>query len=104
MSRISRWLHCGGLGIAGEHLTPAQNPDRAKEMLDLYQNDKQANGYDVLVAGHTHQPGRIGDWYFNSGTWARKTNNFIKISPNGDAAVFDWVDGKPEPNTTILKL
>jgi UDP-2,3-diacylglucosamine pyrophosphatase LpxH len=104
VSRISRWLHCGGLGIAGEHLTPAQNPDRAKEMLDLYREDKETNGYDVLIAGHTHQPGRIGDWYFNSGTWARKMNNFVRISPTGDVTVFDWADGQPKPNTTMLKM
>ena len=62
------------------------------------------SGYDVLIAGHTHQPGRIEDWYFNSGTWARKTNSFVQISPNGDAAVFDWVDGRPVPNNTVLSL
>ena len=73
-------------------------------MLDLYRQDKETNGYDVLIAGHTHQPGRIGNWYFNSGTWARKTNSFVEIDPNGYAAVFDWVDGRPVPNNTVLEM
>lgn len=86
------------------HLTPAQNPDRVKEMLAMYCEDMEDLGYDVLVAGHTHHPGRIDDWYFNSGTWARTTNTFVLISPAGDAAVFDWVDGQPAANDTVFKM
>jgi UDP-2,3-diacylglucosamine pyrophosphatase LpxH len=104
VSRISRLFHSGGLGMATEHLTPAQNPDRAKEMLALYRQDKETNGYDVLIAGHTHQPGRIGNWYFNSGTWARKVNSFVKIDPGGYSVVLDWIEGNPVPNNTVLKM
>jgi UDP-2,3-diacylglucosamine pyrophosphatase LpxH len=103
-SRIGRLLHLGGLGMAAEHITPAQNPDQAKELLDLYWQDMEDNGYDVLIAGHTHQPGRIEDWYFNSGTWARKTNSFVQISPAGDAAVFNWVHGRAVANDTVLEM
>ena len=86
------------------HLTPAQNPDLAKQMLALYYEDMEDCGYDVLIAGHTHHPGRIGDWYFNSGTWARKKNSFIQISAAGKAAVFDWVDGRLVRNRTALEM
>jgi UDP-2,3-diacylglucosamine pyrophosphatase LpxH len=89
---------------SARHFTPAQNPDRAKEMLTLYRQDMEDNGYDVLIAGHTHHPGHIEDWYFNSGTWARKTNNFVQIGPDGDAAVFDWVNGRPVVNKTVLEM
>jgi len=91
-------------GTAARHFTPAQNPDRAKEMLSLYWEDMEDNGYDVLIAGHTHHPGHIEDWYFNSGTWARKTNTFVQVSPGGDAAVFDWVNGRPVANNTVLEM
>ncbi len=91
-------------GEIASYLTPAQNPDLAKEMLALYYQDMEDAGYDVLIAGHTHQPGRIGDWYFNSGTWARKTNTFIQIGPAGDVAVLDWAEGRPVPNDTVLKM
>jgi len=103
-SRISRFFHMGGLGMAAEHLTPAQNADRARELLARYRQDKDANGYDVLIAGHTHQPGRIGNWYFNSGTWARKTNSFVEIASTGYSAVFDWIEGRPVPNNTVLEM
>jgi len=103
-SKIGRLCRLGGMGMAAEHLTPAQSPDRAKQMLAMYYDDMEDSGYHVLIAGHTHQPGRISDWYFNSGTWARKTNSFVQISPNGDAAVCNWVDGRAVPNDTVLEM
>jgi UDP-2,3-diacylglucosamine pyrophosphatase LpxH len=102
-SKISR-LFGGSLGMAKEHLTPAQSPDRAKELLAMYHEDMEDSGYDVLIAGHTHQPGRIGDWYFNSGTWARHANSFVQISPTGAAAVWNWMEGRPVPNETVLEM
>jgi UDP-2,3-diacylglucosamine pyrophosphatase LpxH len=83
-------------------LTPAQNPDRALEMLALYKDYRIKNDYDVIIAGHTHQPGRIGAWYFNSGSWAGIMNNFIRIEPSGEVKTFNWADGKPEEKDTIL--
>jgi UDP-2,3-diacylglucosamine pyrophosphatase LpxH len=103
-SRMGRLLPCRRLGAPLEHLTPAQNPGRIQDFLAMYQQDRKAEGYDVAVVGHTHQAGRSGDWYFNSGTWARKTNNFVQVSPAGDASVFDWVDGRPVPNHTALQM
>ena len=50
-------------------LTPAQDPDRLVEHVAGVRADLEQSGYDVAVLGHTHKPGRIGDWYFNSGTW-----------------------------------
>ena len=74
--RLRRWIgrlfNSPMMGSVASHLTPAQNPDRAREMLAMYYEDMEDNGYDVLIAGHTHHPGRIADWYFNSGTWAGK--------------------------------
>ena len=96
--KIRRFLGFGWLGTRAGHLTPAQNPDRQKELLLLYRQDKDANGYDLGIVGHTHQAGRIGDWYCNSGTWARKTNSFVRIDPDGAAAVFNWVNGQAVPN------
>jgi UDP-2,3-diacylglucosamine pyrophosphatase LpxH len=102
-SKLGRFFRLGGLGIDGGSLTPAQNRNRTRQILDAYRQDKDSNGYDVLIAGHTHQPGRIGNWYFNSGTWARKLNSFIEIAPTGFATVFDWVEGRPTPNNSVLQ-
>jgi len=103
VGKIMRFFGLGRLGIL-KQLTPAQNPDRQKELLLLYQQDRAADGYDVAVVGHTHHAGRIGDWYFNSGTWARKTNSFVRIEPDGAVAVFDWVNGEPVANSTVLEI
>jgi UDP-2,3-diacylglucosamine pyrophosphatase LpxH len=51
-------------------------------------------GADVVVCGHTHFPGHIGQWHFNCGTWAEKTNSYVVINENGTAGVFDWANGK----------
>jgi UDP-2,3-diacylglucosamine pyrophosphatase LpxH len=85
-----------------DELTPAQNPARARQMLAHYAADRQAQGYDVAIVGHTHQPGRIGDWYFNTGSWATTNNNFVRIEPSGEVRVFDWVAGRAVPNETVL--
>jgi UDP-2,3-diacylglucosamine pyrophosphatase LpxH len=103
-SKIVRFFRLGGLGMDVEHLTPTQNQNRAKELLGRYRQDKETGGYDVLIAGHTHQPGRIGNWYFNSGTWARKENSFVEIGATGFSAVYDWVDGRAVPNNTVLVM
>lgn len=79
-----------------KELTPAQNPDRTAEMIKLYADNRKAEGYEVLIAGHTHHPGRIDNWYFNSGSWATTNNNFLRISPNGNIQLFDWIDNQPQ--------
>ena len=58
--------------------------------------------FDVLIVGHTHKAGQRGKWYYNSGCWASKKNSFVRISGNGKVEVFDWVNGKEDPNTTEL--
>jgi UDP-2,3-diacylglucosamine pyrophosphatase LpxH len=86
-----------------DELTPAQNPDRAKQMLDAYAEYRQEQEIDVLICGHTHQPGRIGDWYYNSGGWATTNNNFLRIAPDGMVSVFDWTEDGPVRNDTVLR-
>jgi UDP-2,3-diacylglucosamine pyrophosphatase LpxH/uncharacterized membrane protein HdeD (DUF308 family) len=75
-------------------LTPAQDPDRLVEHVAGVRADLEKGGYDVAVLGHTHRPGRIGDWYFNSGSWTGPRNSFLRISPDGDVRLLDWKDGR----------
>lgn len=79
--------------IKGE-LTPAQNPGREQEMLRLYFEDRQKEGYDVAVVGHTHQPKAVDGWYFNSGSWAGLANEFLLITPSGQIKLGKWQNGK----------
>jgi len=78
-----------------ESLTPAQEPSRVKGILSLYQKDRRQKGYDVLVAGHTHRVGRVGDWYANSGCWVGLRNHFLTITPGGDIHIGEWKNGRP---------
>jgi predicted phosphodiesterase len=74
---------------------------RTQRMLARYHQDKQRDLYDVAIVGHTHKAGAFGDWYFNSGSWTGKTNNFLRISPRGEVMVFDWNHHGPQRNHSI---
>ena len=58
--------------------------------------------YDVVVCGHTHFPGRIGDWHYNTRHLGRADNSFVRIDDNGAVGVFDWANGRrhPQPDGT----
>jgi UDP-2,3-diacylglucosamine pyrophosphatase LpxH/uncharacterized membrane protein HdeD (DUF308 family) len=94
MATIGRYG--GGSGTKPKFaLTPAQNPDRISEHVSGVRADLVKGGYDVAVVGHTHKPGRIGDWYFNSGAWAGAKNSFLRISPDGHVRYLEWSQGRP---------
>jgi len=79
-------------------------PDRFtainRSLRDLYVK----MGCDVIVCGHTHFPGRISSWHYNTGTWAERTNSFVRINSFGAVGVYDWVDGRATPNLTELSI
>jgi len=69
-------------------------------MLERYGEDRTKDLYDVAIVGHTHRAGTFEDWYFNSGSWTGSHRNFLRISPDGNVAVFDWSAAGPQPNHT----
>ncbi len=79
-------------------------PDRFTEINRALRQFCPSGAADVVVCGHTHFPGRIGDWHYNTGTWAERTNSFVCINGNGTVAVFDWADGRATPNSTVLPV
>jgi UDP-2,3-diacylglucosamine pyrophosphatase LpxH/uncharacterized membrane protein HdeD (DUF308 family) len=93
--------HTGQNGGGAPHtaLTPAQNPGRLGEHISGVQADLVRTNYDVAVLGHTHKAGRIGDWYFNSGSWARSENPFLRISADGHVRYLQWKDGRAVEET-----
>lgn len=80
-----------------ESLTPAQDPAKIKGILSLYHNNKLKEGYDYLVAGHTHRAGLFQDWYCNSGCWVGLRSNFIKIQTDGRLQIYEWKENQPVP-------
>jgi uncharacterized membrane protein HdeD (DUF308 family) len=75
-------------------LTPAQDPDRLVEHVAGVRADREKGGYDVAVLGHTHKVGRIGSFYFNSGTWIGPRSSFLRISPDGEVRHLEWKGGR----------
>ena len=60
-------------------------------MLDGVEAYRKEAGADVVVYGHTHEPGHIGDYHFNSGSWARTNDTFVRIEEDGRTAVWEWL-------------
>ncbi len=92
---------------ASNKLSPAENESHASQMLREYA-EHRATFFkcDIAVVGHTHVPGHMDDWYFNTGSWVsnEKDHSYVRISPSGDVQVFDWNNGTPRPNETVLGL
>lgn len=92
-----------------QKLTPGQKPSRLKEHIQQIQKDKQSEGYNFAIVGHTHKPGKYEDWYFNSGSWVGMEegctiNNFLRISTDGEVNVYDWENDKEASNDTMIKV
>lgn len=52
---------------------------------------------DVAIVGHTHIVGKKENWYYNSGSWSEKMNNFLHINENtGEIKFFNWDDNPIE--------
>ncbi|WP_438020909.1 UDP-2,3-diacylglucosamine diphosphatase [Sorangium sp. So ce315] len=75
-------------------LTPAQSPGRLGEHVVGVRAELERGDHDAAVLGHTHKAGRIGDWYFNSGSWAGPVNSFLRISPDGHVRYLEWKAGR----------
>ncbi len=79
-----------------------RRPGIKHKMVRRYHHDMVENGYDVAIVGHTHNAGRCSDWYYNSGSWTGRTNDFLKISPDGTVEVFRWcAKGATQNHKTI---
>jgi UDP-2,3-diacylglucosamine pyrophosphatase LpxH len=64
---------------------------RRDELLDGVEAYRKEAGADVVVYGHTHEAGHIGDYHFNAGTWARTNDTFVRINDDGRTAVWEWL-------------
>ena len=75
-------------------------PQRDLALIDGLKQYVDKGECDFVVGGHTHTPGRKGDWYFNSGCWCLRTNSFVWIG-DGKVSVWDW-DCGPMANNIVL--
>ncbi len=89
LSRLKNWITC----------KPNLNVQMNQRLLF-----RKPEAIDVVICGHTHKPGRIGDWLYNCGTWAENKCSFVKITDDGKANVYDWINNKAVLNTTELPI
>jgi UDP-2,3-diacylglucosamine pyrophosphatase LpxH len=76
---------------------------RLDEMIDnveKYRLDKKA---DVVLYGHTHSPGHIGDYHFNTGSWCRDRDTFVSIDAAGVVSMFEWMADGPKHFDEVLR-
>ncbi len=92
---------CCGL-VPDEQVRRLGRRIRTQRMLTRYYADREQGLYDIAIVGHTHKAGVFGQWYFNCGSWTGKSNNFLRISPGGEVAIFDWSGKGPQPNHTVV--
>jgi len=65
-----------------------QEHGRRKELLDGVEAFRKENEADVVIYGHTHEPGRIGKHHYNCGCWCRDTDTFVRIDES--IRLFEW--------------
>jgi predicted phosphodiesterase len=63
--------------------------DQMIDSVEAYRREKQA---DVVVYGHTHAPGRIGNYHFNTGSWCRDHDTFVRIEDDGAVSLWEWTE------------
>ena len=83
------------------HLThQAKRRDEMLDQVEAYRIKQQA---DVVVLGHSHEQGRIGDHHFNCGCWCRDRDGFTRIEDNGTVSMWSWMGDHVEPFGNVLR-
>jgi UDP-2,3-diacylglucosamine pyrophosphatase LpxH len=65
---------------------------RLDEMLDSVEAYRKQKRADVVIYGHTHEAGQIGDYHYNTGCWAREHDTFVRIEDDGAVSVWEWTE------------
>ena len=76
---------------------------RFQELIQAAELHRTESGADVVIYGHTHSPGQMGDFHYNCGTWAREQNTFVRIvESSGEVEVCEWLDPGIRPFVKFL--
>ena len=99
---MNKALHQGRVRMSAEKVRLLTRQIRTQHMITHYYGDRIEDLYDVAIVGHTHHAATFGDWFFNSGSWTDRTNDFLIISPHGEVEVLDWTSHGPQLKDEIL--
>lgn len=76
---------------------------RLDEMINGVEAYRKQMKADVVVYGHTHEPGQIGYRHFNCGTWARMNDTFVQINDDGTTTLHEWIENHAVPFNKSLR-
>ena len=76
---------------------------RQAQMVAGVEKYRQAKNCDVVIYGHTHEPGNIADYHFNTGSWARQHDTYVRIEDDGSTGVWEWTGTCSKPYNVTLK-
>jgi predicted phosphodiesterase len=99
---MTKALHEGRIRMSAERVRLLTRQIRTQRMITHYFGDKVEDLYDVAIVGHTHYAAAFGDWFFNSGSWTGRSNDFLTISPKGEVEVLHWTACGPQLKAEIL--
>jgi len=100
--RVNKALREGRVRMSAEKVRLLTRQIRTQRMITHYYGDKIDDLYDVAVVGHTHYAATFGDWFFNSGSWTGRSNDFLTISPKGEVELLAWTPCGPHLKDEIL--
>ena len=75
--------------------------NRRDELLDGVEAYRNAVTAEVIVYGHTHEAGNIGDYHYNTGCWCRNTDTFVRIDEG--IRLLEWDGTQPKPFAHLLR-
>ncbi len=99
---VNKALREGRVRTSAEKVRLLTRQIRTQHMITHYYEDRVDDLYDVAIVGHTHHAATFGDWFFNSGSWTGRTNDFLIISPLGEVELLDWTSAGPQLKDEIL--
>ena len=76
---------------------------RQAEMVAGVEAYRKKASADVVVSGHTHVAGTLGDYHFNCGCWCRDVDTFVQIEDDGTTSLWQWDENKAIPYAKDLR-
>jgi len=77
---------------------------RLEEMINGVEEYRKKQNADVVIYGHTHEAGQIGDYHYNCGCWCRRRDTFVVIWDDGEICTLEWTkENKPFRYDNILR-
>ena len=86
------------------YLKIMHHPNNRIQTLNDIETYRKSKNADVVIYGHTHEAGNIGNYHYNTGTWSRNVDTFAEIMDDGNVNLYEWTkDSTAIPFQKILK-